>query len=86
MTVSLVAGDLARTHRTTLVSVRWRSYNCVSESVDQVVRVIHIVDLELTWSFSPRSRECGCIQLEDLERVSDDDHVEPTLRGLQRKH
>ena len=80
MTLSLVAGDLARTRRTTLVSARWHPDNCVSESADQVVRVIH-VDLEWTWSFSPRSPECGCIQLEDLEKVSDDDHVEPTLRA-----
>ena len=26
------------------------------------------------------------ILLEDLEKVSDDDHAEPTLRGLKRKH
>ena len=36
-----------------------------------------------SWSSSPRSRECGYILLEDLEKASDEDHAEPTLRSLE---
>ena len=55
---------------------------CLSESAGQMVRIIHIVDLECLLSFSPRSRECGYILLEGLEKVSDDDHTDEIRFGF----
>ena len=49
------------------------------------VRIIHIVDLEWTWSFSQQSRECGYFLLEDLEKVSDDDHCRADDEGPETK-
>ena len=86
MSFSLVAGAVARTRRTTVVPARWHPDNSPSEKSGQVVRILHIVDWDWMWSFSPRSRDCGHILLEDLEKASDDDSPEPTLRSLKRKH
>ena len=82
MTFSLVAGDLARTRRTTVVPAKWHPDKflwdvlakwCASSTSWTGASVHDIVSVATF-----------CL-LEDLEKVSDDDHAEPTFEGPETK-